>query len=222
MFSKLTAGLIILMATTHCSHDEHVPQEIDDKIEKKGETSNGDIGINKDGQVIIQTETDAAAKLKIEQFKNQNLEDQLGQAHLKLKRCREDLADPRLGGDGSVTDLPEIDGLKSTSEAKEEFGLDEKGNLKFVKREFYLERLKREVKYQKSLSQMLKVVQKNSVKCERTMAKVRVQHGLPAKRYKGEGHFDANGKWIQTKKHEHSLDDAFERAAMERRGIKKP
>ena len=67
---------------------------------------------------------------------------------------------------------------------------------------------------------MVKVVKKNSVKCDRTMAAVRVKHGLPAKRYKGEGHFDDNGKWIQTKKHERTLDDAFERAALERKGNK--
>ena len=215
---RIITGLGFLLSIVSCATDKNVPQILETALETKGETEEGKIGINKEGQVIIQEETDVTVRLRLKKFANQNLEDRLEQDHHMLKRCREDISDPRLGGNGAMSPLPGIDNLKSVSQAKEEFGLDEEGNLKFVSKEFYLERLEREQRYTKSLRKMIRIVRSNLDDCERSMASARVKHGLPAKRFQGEGFFDHRGKWVQTEDHEHSLDDAFKRMARQRAG----
>ncbi len=100
-----------------------------------------EIGINDDDEAIIQENTNADDELRSLQWANSRLLEQLETDHHELKRCRSDLSDPRLGGSGNVRDLPEIDGMKPVTEVKEEFGKDEAGNLKVVKRESFQKRV---------------------------------------------------------------------------------
>ena len=126
-----------------------------------------------------------------------------------LKWCRKDLADPRLGGSGEITQLPEIDDMKTPTEVKEDFGI-EGDALKIVKRESYLKRLKSERKLEKTLREMAKTIKKSRENCEMRMAGARVKAGLPAQRFEGNVTISPDGKvekiiYAQEK----SLDDAF-------------
>ena len=205
-----------LLVATSCSSTKYVAKKIDTTIDVKGKVDDGYIGLNKKGQAIIQEETEADDELRTQQWENSRLENQLYTDSDRLKRCRNDLSDPRLGGSGSVSPVPSIDDIKSPAELKEEFGIDSEGRLKVVKRSFFVEKLRAERKYARSLKKLIKQVKKHRVECERKMGYARRKQGLPAGRYKAEGHYDARGNWKMTRKGEQTLDDAFEIQAKSR------
>lgn len=200
----------IIISTIQCTSTEHVVEELDDDLEVKSKSGDKAIGLNDDGQAVIQEESSAAEELKMQQLINDELEADLEQVHHEVKRCRQDLADPRLGGDGDYKQMTEIDGIKEKTELKEKFGLDDGDNLKFVKRELYAERLKNERKYEKSVRKLVKMLKTQNEKCQIQMRTARTKAGLPAERYKAEGYFDDNGTWVETRKAEKTIDDAFE------------
>ena len=148
--------------------------------------------------------------MRVQTAVNENLSAELNGEAFYLNRCREDIADPRLGGSGEVEEIKAIDDMRPVEEVKEEFGLDEKdGTLKVVRREIYVEKLKSARKFEKSLRRLLRVVQKHRKTCERKMGYARQRVGLPAQRFNGAGFFDGDGDWIQTGEAENNLDDAF-------------
>lgn len=204
--------LFMLLFVIGCASD-YEAKEIDTKLEVKDTIDGSKVGLNDDDEVVIQTETDAADELRTQKWVNSKLEDELRHIYAELQQCREDLADPRLGGDGTLQEIPEIDTLKDVSDVKEEFGITEDGSLKIVKREYFTDHLKRERKYEKTLKSMTKVVNKHNESCQRRMGIARQRVGLPAERYKASGYFTNDGTWISSDKAENNLDDAFERAA---------
>jgi len=209
-FSLATVSVLFLVA---CSTTNNKAEDLELDLDLKGSVDGKKIGIDDDGDVIIQSETDASDELRTQTWVNSKLEDDISREYIDLKRCREDLADPRLGGSGEVTKIPEVDNLKSANEVKEKFGIDEDGNLKVVKKEYFMEKLRKERKYEKSLKNMKKILAKNNESCQRHMGRARLSQGLPARRYEATGYFTSDGVWIGTEKAERSLDDAFERSA---------
>ncbi|MGK5083989.1 hypothetical protein WDW37_11875 [Bdellovibrionota bacterium FG-1] len=185
------------------------PRKLDTEIDAKGESAQGNIGL-KNGEVTIQKQTNAADELRGTQWSNSRYEDELAHEYHMLKWCREDVADPRLGGTGEVTPLPEVDNMKQTAAVKEEFGLTENGNLAFKSEEDFLKRIQIERNYQTTLMKMVKTVRTQSEDCERKMGQARLKAGLPAKRYQGQSTVTSEGNVGKViRRHEHSLDDAF-------------
>jgi len=193
-----------------CTSSDKKITEIDTKLDQKGSVDGKRIGLNDEGEAIIQEEVDADDELRRQQWANNRIYENLENDHHDLNHCRNDLADPRLGGSGEVQPIPEIDSMKSLDSIKEDFGLSEDGGLKVVRKEFYVDRLKKERKYEVSLLKTQKIVKKHLAECERKMGYARTKHGLPAKRYTAKGYFDQSGTWIQVRKAELTLDDAFE------------
>ena len=218
-YKVFIVSLILGLYQIQCASDNEV-KEIDTSLEVKGKTSEGEIGINDDGEAIIQEKTAADDELRRQQWVNNRLEESLATEHYELKRCRDDLADPRLGGDGSVREIPEIDKMKSPENIKEEFGTDEKGELKVVRRQDFKEKLKAEQKYEKTLRDMVKLVASHRAECGRKMGYARVKAGLPAARYEAKGYFQTDGTWVEERKAENTLDDAFEISRRERASAK--
>lgn len=175
-------------------------KRIDTDLEHKSTTADGTIGV-KDDKVILQKESNPQDELRSVQWWNSKYEDDLNSQYTKLKWCREDLADPRLGGNGEVTPLPEIDNMKQVSDVKEQFGINQAGELTFVTREDYLKRIQIERTYQTTLTKMTKTVAAQKEECERKMGMARVKAGLPSKRYQSSSQMPAMN--------ETSLDDAF-------------
>ncbi|NBW82236.1 hypothetical protein EBR21_10835 [bacterium] len=128
---------------------------------------------------------------------------------LMLKRCRVETADVRLGGTGEISPLPEIDGIKNDPTYKESIGIDESGELVFLRQENFEDRFKAERQFEKSARRLTKVVVNNREQCEMRMRKSRVEHGLPAERTpaltRNEG-----GQVIIVRPAERNLDDAFQ------------
>lgn len=218
IWSLVSKSFVILSATfflNQCTTTPDVVEKVDDKLDVKSETGSQKIGVNDDGQAIIQEETGAAEELKMQQLINDELRADLAQEQHEVKRCRQDLSDPRLGGDGEYKDITESDELKEATALNEKFGLDsEEKDLKFVKRELYVERLKNERKYEASMRKVIKLLKTQKEKCHNDMRVARTKAGLPAERYKADGYFDQSGNWVETRKAEQTIDDAFEIKAL--------
>ncbi len=174
------AGLVFLM--TACSSNKYAVKEVDTKIEQKGSVGGGKVGVDDAGQAIIQTETEADDELRTQIWKNSEFEAKLNSEHQLLKQCRQERADPRLGGSGDVVEIPEIDKMSTATEIKEDLGITKTGSLKVIKREMYIDRLARERKLETSLGNLVSLVRKHRDKCEVDLGHTRVQHGLPSKR----------------------------------------
>lgn len=210
-------SLFLIIITLGCTSPEHQVTEIDTQLDVKGTVNGSSLGLNEEGQAILQTETSADTELRNQIWENNDLESKLYHEYHMLKWCRKDIADPRLGGQGEITKLPEIDDMKTTNEYKEEFGLD--GNrLKVVKKEQYVERLKSERKYFKTLKNMTKTVKRSRENCELLMGSARIKAGLPAKRYQGKVSLNDDGT-VDNVIHaqEKSLDDAFRFLKLQKR-----
>lgn len=193
---KLTLTIFALIMSS-CTTTKYVVKEIDTSIEVKGQVGDQKLGLNDDGQAILQEEVHASQELSVQRGANAMLQDELDMEYYELKDCREKMADPAIGGSGKVKDLPEIDNLKEPSEMREEFGSNADGDLKIVKRELFEQRLKKERKYMKTLRMMIKITTKHNELCQRELGYARSRHGLPKSDIKP-GHFTSDGTWVQT------------------------
>jgi hypothetical protein len=184
-------------------------KQLDTEIDVKGQTSNGGvIGLQND-YAMIQEKRSAEEELRIQQWRNYQVENDLNHEYHMTEWCYSDLADPRLGGTGDVAEAPDMSKLKSSPEIKEELGLEGE-KLVVVKTYSYPEKLKIERDYEQAMTVMLKEVKKTRAACERKMGAARLKAGLPAKRQQGQITVTPSGQ-VKTvlKEHEHSLDDAF-------------
>lgn len=192
-----------------CQSSEEV-QTIDTAVEVKGQVDDKKLGLNDDGEAILQREVDADDEFLIQQRLNLELESDLEHQRKQLETCSIDMADPRLGGDGEFPELDEPGARMSPGEIREEFGLNEDGQLKVVQRESFVKNLKVARKYEGRLRTLIDMTERHRRKCEMRMRTARVKAGLPADRYRAEGYFESGGRWIETRKAELSIDDAFE------------
>lgn len=210
-----TVGFLISCA----SSNPNQVKEIDSHMESKGNIGDKKVGLNDKKEIILQQETSAEDEMRVQQAVNLKIQDELNRERHLLKTCRVDMTDPRMGGDGHMPEIPDVDNLRDENEVREEFGLDKDGSIKFVKREQYLERLNAERKYEKSLRKMVKLFVSHREECEQRMIEARNKAGLPGKRFDAQGYY-ANGVWVETRKGERSLDDAFELSAGEKQKAK--
>jgi hypothetical protein len=87
-----------------------------------------------------------------------------------------------------------------------------------VKKEMnFTEELKSERAHEESIRSMQRLVSAQTEECEHELGIARVKAGLPEKRYTAEGYFTEDGTWVETRKGEQSLGDAFEIQAKARR-----
>jgi hypothetical protein len=209
---KLLLIPILGLSMHACTSSDKVVQLEDDPIKAKGKMEDSVIGINEDDVAVIRQERSAGDELQIQRMANSKLQDKLFQEHHMLKWCRRDVSDKRLGGSGKISSIPEVDGMKESTEVREKLGLNADGDFKIVKERKFNDVLRQERKYEKSLKNMIKVVSQHREECEQTMGEARVKVGLSPERYQGSGYF-SNGVWIESGKAEKSLSDAFEVAA---------
>ncbi len=205
--------LFFLAFSSSCATPKNQVKDIETKnLTTKGSINGAKIGINDQKQILIQDEDDADNELRSQEAVNSKLQFEFDHQANMLKRCRLDLNDPRLGGSGKMPELPAIDEMKDPDEVREELGLNEDGQLKVVKRTDFVQRLLSARKYERALRKMTKITEKHREDCEYQMRQVRVKAGLPGGRYEAQGYFlnDELGTWVETRRGEGSLDDAFE------------
>lgn len=207
---RIAAALAFYSLAACTTQSPHKVVEIEDELDVKGQAGDDKVGLNKEGEAVIQQERDAAEELAIQRSANAYLVERLATDHHDLKRCVKDIADPRLGGKGEWGKLPDIDTLRPSSDASNELGVDGDGKLKVVKKTFYRDELKAERQYETTLRSMHKLVQEQLERCEFELGLARNRAGLPADRYAADGYFTGDGTWIETRKGEQSVSDAFE------------
>ena len=201
----LTLSIVLLSA---CASKEKV-QNVDTALDKKGVINNGIIGLNDEGVAIIQKENAADQELRGLIWLNNQREMDLNHESYNLERCREEIADPRLGGSGDVVEIPEIDNMKPTYEIKKQLGLVN-GNLVYVTKESFQQRMAAEESYGSAMDNITKQIKKHRRSCEIKMGIARRKAGLPSSRYQGNISVTSDGKVDRVlAPHEHNLDDAF-------------
>jgi len=214
--------LLSLLAAGCSSNPLNKAKDLDEqKLDKKGEFRGATIGVAENRDVVIRKESTAESELYKLASQAYELEVKLTSDHELLGRCRDELADPRLGGSGQVVEIPEIDTLKPVGEVKEEFGITAEGKLSFVRKELFGDHVAGERKYIQTLQDQVKLMAKHRKNCDREMRVGRVKAGLPGERYSGKGHYQ-NGKYIQTRRAEQNLDDAFAIQSEEAASVKSP
>lgn len=189
---------------------EHKLNKLDLTLEEKGRLSeNTAIGLNKSGEAIVREQQEVSQQLRGEVWWNNSLEQELTSIQAETYRCRVDLADPRIGGDGEVVEIPELDKVKNTRKIKELIGLD--GNrIVVVKEEFLKDRLAQEKAYREALEASIELVKKHKRKCQTLLSVSRVKNGLPAEPTQGKFSISSEGKLLGVESpHEKNLDDAF-------------
>ena len=206
---KLALGLFTTILLLGCASKKFGDQEVQTQLETSNKKKSDKLGFDKDRNLLIQDKTGANDELIAQQHVNEELQSKLQNEFLMLKRCRVETADVRLGGTGEISPLPEIDGIKNDPTYKESIGIDESGELVFLRQENFEDRFKAERQFEKSARRLTKVVVNNREQCEMRMRKSRVEHGLPAERTpaltRNEG-----GQVIIVRPAERNLDDAFQ------------
>jgi hypothetical protein len=183
----IVAALEILTAGGCAS--AHKVRDLSDDMriaESKGSAGMATVGLNEKREIVVQEETQASTELSIQKNVNLHWLTELEHEGYMLKWCRRDMADPRLGGNGSLPADPEVDNLKDPEQIREEIGLDDSGHLKVVKQTYFLDQLKRERAYGSALQKMLKVIKRHREECDFAMGQARTKAGLPSTRYSGE------------------------------------
>jgi len=206
---KMLPVVVFVMA---CSSDKNIAKRIDDsdvKVKDKID-NNSSVVVNKKDEVLVKNEVSASGELRKIQFANSKLEADLNVEKSALERCRIDIADERLGGNGQIAEIPAVDNLKNSEDVKQELGITEAGEVKLVSQEFYMQRLDSEKKYGKTLKETVALVKKHRMECESKMGALRVKNGIPAKRYEAKGKYDSKGNWIMERAAEQNLDDAYD------------
>lgn len=202
------SGLFLLTAA--CATNPNKVHEIDTKLNVKGNVGDSKLGVNENNEAIIQQERQAQDELMIQESVNMRLQDEANHEEGELKECLKYLADKRLGGSGTLPEVPDVSSLKKDDETEEDFGTAEDGSLKVVKKTGFVDRLRNARSYEKSLRAMTKLLKKQGEECQMKLEVARNKAGLPGKKTQAEGYFNSNGKWVETKRGENSLDDAFE------------
>jgi hypothetical protein len=108
-----------------------------------------------------------------------------------------------------MSPLPEVDGIKDNPVYKETVGIDESGDLVFVRQEKFEDKLKAEKQAEASYRRLTKVITNNKEQCELRMRKARVEKGLPAERTQAITRYE-NGQLMIVQPAERNLDDAFQ------------
>jgi len=203
--------IIALSLILSACASEHKLSTLDLRLEEKGRLSRDtSIGVNSSGEAVVRESQEVSQKLKGEIWWNNSLEQELASLQAETKRCRVELADPRLGGSGEVVEIPEIDSAKPTIKVKEELGLDG-DRIVSVREEFLKDKLSQERKYREELEKTIELVKKHKAKCETYLSMARVKNGLPAERTQGKFVISEEGKLLKVESpHERNLDDAFE------------
>lgn len=207
---NIFASLVLTMSLISCASNPNVVHDIDTQIEVKGNVGEAKLGLNKNREVILQVERQAQDELLIQEAVNMRLHDEMGHYEGELEECLRFQADRRIGGNGVVPEMPDTSALKTEDDYTEDFGTVKDGSLQIVKKTFFRDRLKNARSYDKSLRAMTKLLKKQNEQCQMNLEVARTKAGLSGKKVMAEGYFNDKGNWVQTRRGETSVSDAFE------------
>lgn len=155
IISAFAGGLLVLAA---CASNPNKAKSIDTAMNHTGSISGDtEVGV-KDGNMVVQKKVMMNEEMRRLQYEVYELEDRVygnrkyGSLGLYgvLKTCRQDLSDPRSGGDGKLMWTEPMDRV-TDKEDDYQMGLDEKDKLVGVSEEFLKDRIARFTEYKKVL-----------------------------------------------------------------------
>jgi hypothetical protein len=155
------AGLIWGCSTTK---QPEPLQPIDTKLEQKAATPNETVGLNKDGEAIVQKEDSASAALVTLEHVNENIKLDLKQQFFMLRECRETIALSQYGGSGEYPELTDFDALEAQYEKQSKLGIED-GKIKVVETSDLKNRITAQRDFQKELNSFIRTVKKEYEKC---------------------------------------------------------
>ena len=191
-----------------CATKKYGDEKLDTKLDAGNNKTSEKFGFDKERNLLMQEKISATDELMVQTHVNEELRSKLQHEYHQLRRCRVDLADVRLGGSGEMAPMPEIDGINADNVYKETVGIDESGELIFVRQEKFEDKYKAEKTQEKTLRRLQKVVANNKNDCELRMRKARVEKGLPAERTPAVIRYEG-GQPVIVQPAEQNLDDAF-------------
>jgi hypothetical protein len=193
---KTLTTILFAMLTVSCATGYKV-QSIETSLQAKGQVNGRTVGLNDKKEIILQEEVQADDEMRIILIVNDKFEFDLGYEIHMVNRCRKELSDPRLGGNGELPTLSKMDGLKTPEQIKEEIGITDEGDIKVVKKTYFIDALKAQKRYKITLEKMIVLSKEQREECEYKMGNARMKAGLPSARFEGDVY-------------ERSLDEAFE------------
>jgi len=162
--SRAAFALPLLFAVGHgaCASREPNVKAIDTTLEARGSTGTDVVGINKDGDAILQQEHGLGSEIRVAQHVNENIRMNINTEFYHVKECWKNRA---RGTTQEMPELTEFADVGTGIKAKEEIGLV--GNdVKVIRREDAVARLNAEKRHQEELRANLTNVRKQREKCE--------------------------------------------------------
>ncbi len=147
----LSGAALAMLLGTACSHNPHKAEKIETKMEREQSiTGDEKLGVNKDGNMIVQKKVEMNEELRRLQYEVYELEDKVygnrkyGSKGLygTLKGCREQVSRKENGGDGKLMWTEPMDRV---TDKEDDFaiGVDEQNKLVGVSEEFLKDRISR-------------------------------------------------------------------------------
>ena len=156
-FVMVLAGLLVVAG---CKSNPNKAEKIATEMDKSAQiTGDEKLGVNKDGNMVVQKKVMMNEELRRLQYEVYELEDRV-YGHRKygskglygaLKSCREESVSKKLGGDGKLMWTEPIDRV-TDKEDDFNIGLDEKEKIVGVSEEFLKDRIARFKKYKQVLT----------------------------------------------------------------------
>jgi len=206
--------LISVLFLVGCQTTQSEPQKLpSQELTHKGMSFGGEVGENADKKLVIRRTADADDELASLEVANSYLHTKTEQSLYNMNKCRNDLADDRLGGSGEwPEDGLNVDGI-APPKPQQQMGYDEAGNLVVIEEESFKDHYERQAKWQRQMKVILEASQKATKSCRRELAKARRAHGLQGKEYSAAGYYAEDGTFVPNSHGEVDLDDAQVMAA---------
>jgi hypothetical protein len=149
--SMLAACAVLLLSVVGCSSKEHKAEKIETKIENQAAIDSAEnVGVNKDGNMIVQKKVAMNEELRRMQNEVYSLEDRVygnrkynsDGLYGALKACRAKVSSKDMGGNGKVQFTEKAERI-TDKEDTWSVGLDDKKKIVGVSEEFLKDRLVR-------------------------------------------------------------------------------
>lgn len=156
---KLAGSVLSVAFLVGCSSNPHKAEEIKTEMKKSGGTVAGEeLGVNKDGNLVVQRKVLMSEELRRLQNEVYELEDRTyGNAKFGskglygvLKDCKKELSDKKMGGTGKLNWTEPIERVTDKEEPLK-IGVDEKEKIVGVSEEFLKDRIERFREYKRIL-----------------------------------------------------------------------
>ena len=174
---RLICALVMLQG---CVSNPNKVQYVDTNMDRKGQVNGQMIGLNDKQEVVVQEETHADVELRQMEDEILTLNDQISGLVRRHYMCRKDLADRRLGGSGELPAERDFEVGATLEKYQEEVGLDGSGNLKIVKKSYYLEKRAASKRLVEKLTSLKKSLNRQCESCTWEMTEAWRRVGLPS------------------------------------------